>query len=267
MHPIERIRHVARAEGVGPSALAREAACALAGFGNDPAALVTACRRLVDRHPTMGPMWWVAARVLAAADPIDEAHKAADELESDPTPGQVTARIPTEGRVTVLGWPEHAGWALRRSGGLELCIVDVAGQWSSLIDRLDRAGLEPVEVPESGLGVAASSSTLVLLEADALGPDGFLAAAGSHAAAAVARSAGVPVWLVAGRGRVLPKRLWEALCSRLDADDEPWLAEEEVVPLSLVDSVIGPNGPTSPEDAVRRADCPIAPELLRMEAE
>ena len=265
MHPIERLRHVARAEGVGPSALAREAACALAGFGNDPAGLVTACRRLVDRHPTMGPMWWVAARVLAAADPVDEARKAAADLEADPTPGQLTARLPSEGRVTVLGWPEHAGWALRRAGGLELWIVDVAGQWSGLIDRLDRAGLEPVEVPESGLGVAAASSTLVLLEADALGPDGFVAAAGSRAAAAVARAEGVPVWLAAGRGRVLPKRLWEALCARLELDDEPWLAEEEIVPLSLVDSVVGPAGPASPENAIRRADCPIAPELLRMD--
>ena len=267
MHPIERLRHVARAEGVGPSAIAREAACALAAFGSDPAGLVTACRRLVDRHPAVGPMWWAAARILAASDPAAEARRSADELDSDPTPDKLAARVPAEGRVTVLGWPEHAGWALRRTGGLELYVIDVAGQWSSAIDRLERAGLEPTEVPESGLGAAVASSTLVILEADALGPNGFIAAAGSRAAASVARAEGIPVWLVAGRGRVLPKRLWEALVRRFEVDDEPWLAEEEVVPLSLVDCVVGPAGTQSPEEAVRRADCPVAPELLRMDTE
>ena len=47
-------------------------------------------------------------------------------------------------------------------------------------------------------------------------------AAGSHAAAAVAHHAGVPVWVVAGVGRVLPQRMWEALTQRLDeGEDEP----------------------------------------------
>ncbi|MGH9208547.1 MAG: hypothetical protein ACRD1G_18670, partial [Acidimicrobiales bacterium] len=65
MHPIERLRYVARADGAGPSALVRAAAGALAGFSGEPVALVTACRRLVDRHPAVGPMWWLAARVMA----------------------------------------------------------------------------------------------------------------------------------------------------------------------------------------------------------
>ena len=55
MHPIERLRMVARAAGEGPALVAQEAAGALVAFGDDPAGLVTACRRLVDRQPTSGP--------------------------------------------------------------------------------------------------------------------------------------------------------------------------------------------------------------------
>ncbi|MDQ3978247.1 MAG: hypothetical protein M3314_01670, partial [Actinomycetota bacterium] len=94
---------MARAGREDPTALAQEAASALAAFSsespglrgpnaqpglsgpnarpglrgpnarpslrgpNAAARLVTACRALVARQPTCGPMWWLAARVLSAA--------------------------------------------------------------------------------------------------------------------------------------------------------------------------------------------------------
>ena len=254
---------VARAAGEGPALLAREAAGALAAFGDDPAGLVTACRRLVDRQPVSGPMWWLAARVLAAGDPAAEAWRAADEVEGDPTPAALCAHLPENGVVTVLGWGDQVGPALRRWGGLEVRVVGTGGRWSDLAARLTRAGVDAVDVPESGTGAAVASASLVLLDAGALGPSGFVAASGSRAAAAVARHEGVPVWVVAGVGRVLPARLWDALVARLDAAPEPWLEDDELVPLDLADRVAGPTGLTSPDEAVRRADCPVVPELLR----
>jgi len=68
---------------------------------------------------------------------------------------------------------------------------------------------------------------------------------------------------VAGAGRVLPARLWDALVKRLDAEGEPWDADSEIVPLELASTVVGPSGPLSPADAVKRADAPVVPELLR----
>src|SRR6476661_5028206 len=115
MHPIERLRHVARVEGAGPSRLGREAATALASFGDDPTGLVTACRRLVERHPSAGTMWWVAARVLAASDPVGEAWRAAEELDDDDTPAALLRVLPSEGTIVTMGWPEQAGDALRRA--------------------------------------------------------------------------------------------------------------------------------------------------------
>lgn len=264
MHPIERLRHVARAEGAGPSRLAREAAAALAGFGEDPTGLVIACRRLVERHPTVGTMWWLAARVLAASDPIGEAWRAAEELEDDGTASVLLRALPTEGSVATVGWPELAADALRRAGEVELLLIDVGGRWTGVVDHLSRRGIDAIDVPEGGLGAAVAEADLLVLEASALGPGGFVAESGSRAAAAVARHAGIPVWVVAGTGRVLPGRLWQALVTLLDADVDPWVAEDEVVPLDLADQVVGPTRTTSPDVAVKRADCPIPPELLRL---
>jgi hypothetical protein len=264
MHPIERLRHVARVEGAGPSQLAREAAAALAGFGDDPTGLVTACRRLVERHPSAGTMWWVAARVLASSDPVGEAWRAAEELDDDTTSTALLRVLPSEGTIATLGWPELAGDALRRVGEVELLVVDAGGLWTGVVDRLARRGVDAIDVPEGGLGPAVASADLLVLEASAFGPSGFVADIGSRAAAAVARHAGIPVWVVVGAGRVLPARLWTALLTMLEADTDPWLAPEEVVPLDLVDQVVGPSGLTSVDAAIKRADCPIPPELLRL---
>src|SRR5215212_5910505 len=68
VHPIERLRYVARASGVDQALLVRETASALGAFGSDPAGLVTACRRIVSRHPTAGALWWLCGRVLTAGD-------------------------------------------------------------------------------------------------------------------------------------------------------------------------------------------------------
>ena len=69
MHPIERLRYVARADGAGPGVLVRETGLALCDMDLDPQSLVLACRRIVERHPTMAQLWWLCAHVLAAPDP------------------------------------------------------------------------------------------------------------------------------------------------------------------------------------------------------
>jgi hypothetical protein len=212
---------VARSGEAGDPLAVVEAAEALATFADDPAGLVTACRRLLERGPGFGPLWWMASRVLCALDPAAEAYAAATDLERDATVARLALELP-EGPV-------------------------VAGS-TGLRRRLAAAGAE-VEVMVSG------AASLALLEAQAAGPDGFAAAPGSGTLARAARQAGVPVWLVAGVGRVLPARLYEALIAR--AGDTV-----EVLPLSVVDRVAGPDGIHTPAVALARTDCPTAPELL-----
>lgn len=266
MHPIERLRYVARAEGAGPSLLVQEAAGALAGLGANPAALVTACRRLIDRHVAVGPMWWLAARALGAPDPVAEAWQVADDLEADPTGAVLAAQLPAGATVVVVDWPELAGDALRRRGDLRVLVIDTTGEGSGLARRLRASGVEASEVSPAGLGAAVMQADLVLVEAWALGPGGLVGERGSRAAAAVARTANPPVavWAVAGVGRVLPGRLWEALAGRLEASGtQPWDVGQEVMPIELVDQVVGPDGLGPAADAWHRADCPVPAELLR----
>lgn len=263
MHPIERLRYVARAGGVDHSALAEETARALAGFVDDPSGLVTACRRIVDRHPTSGPMWWLASNVLATNDPRAEAFRCVTALQDDRTPAALAYELPDDVTVTVVGWPEQVGAALVRRGDVRALVVDSLGEGAGLVRRLHHADSEADEVPPANVAGAVRWSNLVLLEASAVGPDGFVSVAGSHAAAAVARSSDAEVWLVAGEGRLLPERMWASMLDRLDQAGEPWEADEEVVPLDLVDRIVGPRGLESIDAALRRTDTPVVPELLK----
>jgi hypothetical protein len=262
LHPIERLRYVARASGADQPLLVRETALALAAFRDDPPGLVAACRRVLERHPTSAPLWWLCARVLTAPDGQQEAWRAVEEIEADPTARLLAHELPEDGTICVVGWPEVVTDALVRRGDLSVLVVDSAGEAGGLVRRLEHAGVDADDVPPSGLGAAVGMAEVVLLEAVALGPGGFVAVSGSMAAAAVARHLEVPVWVAAGTGRRLPERMWAAVRGRVEgALEEPWLRDEEVVPLPLVDQVWGPHGRQAPQEATAGTDCPVAPEL------
>ena len=117
MHPIERLRAVARASSISPALAVRETAAAISAVASDPYALVTAGRRMIDRHPTSAPLWWFASRVLTAPDPRVEARRAAAEIAEDDTPLELAHALPDGARVCVLGWPEVTAAALVRVQG------------------------------------------------------------------------------------------------------------------------------------------------------
>jgi hypothetical protein len=263
VHPIERLRYVARASGASQQELVRETAAALAALGFDQPGLVTACRRILDRHPVSGPLWWLSARVLTANEPNNEAWVAADEMTADATGDHLAYDIPDEATVVVLGWPDVIGDALPRRGDIEVLAIDVLGEGSGLVRRLLASDVETVDVAVAGLAAAVAEADLVLLEASAIGPDGLVAVSGSRAAASVARHCGVPVWVVGGVGRLLPQRMWDALRSRLESMGDPWDLDDEFVPLDLVDQIAGPTGRADVATALKGIDCPIAPELFK----
>jgi translation initiation factor 2B subunit (eIF-2B alpha/beta/delta family) len=125
------------------------------------------------------------------------------------------------------------------------------------VDWLQGHGVDALHLKPGAVTAAARRCVLALLEATAVGPDGFLAATGSAALAAAAREAKRPVWLVAGVGRVLPGPLYDALVRRVG--DDPAF---EVVPLAAVDEIAGPGGP-EPRGRLARPSVPVAAELLR----
>lgn len=86
MHPIELLRHVARASPgwADDSELAADTAMGLAALSHDdPAAMVMACARIRERHPKCVPLQRTCDRMLAAADPEREARRILDELRRD----------------------------------------------------------------------------------------------------------------------------------------------------------------------------------------
>ena len=260
MHPIERLRYVARAGDADPALLVQESAAALAGLGDDPGGMLLSCRRLLARHPASGPLWALCARVLASPDGAAEGFRFGSMIEDDPTGRVLAGALPEEARITVLGWPDIVGDALRRRGDVEVLVVDARGEGSTFARRLQAVDVAAEEVEESGLGAAAARSSVVVLEASAMGDTGLLAVPGSLAAAAVARTFGIPVWVVAGEGRMLPPRLWNALLAHMP-DVAAWGAADEHVPIELVDEVARPSGMCDVATAIASYDCPPAPEL------
>ena len=92
VHPIERLRYVARAGVVPVEPLVRESAAALSSFADDPKGLLTSCRRLLDRRRDCGPLVWLAARMLTAMDPRAEARRVVEDLDPRPHAAGAGAR-------------------------------------------------------------------------------------------------------------------------------------------------------------------------------
>lgn len=259
MHPIEHLRWVARSPDGDVASVVSEAAAALASFADEPAGLVIACRRLIERRPECAPLWWLCARVLCAFDADDEAFDAAAEIETDPS-GELLAEVLPPGVIVIDGWPEQSACALatRPPAPGDGVVVVVGGvirgrrrHW------IERAGVDLVVVSPDQAHDAVAAANVVLVEADALGPGGFVAGPGALALAETARGLRVPVWLVAGTGRTLPGPLFDALVTRL-AGTGSGLGS-----LDLLDSVATSTGLLAAPAAARRTTCPVVPELLR----
>ena len=83
VHPIELLRHVARtgSRAGNQTAMAEQAVYGLAALAEeDPAAMVTACRLLIEKHPEPGSLRDSCERMLSAADPLVEADVLLAEL-------------------------------------------------------------------------------------------------------------------------------------------------------------------------------------------
>jgi len=261
VHPIEQLRYVARAHGADASAMVRETASAVRGLRLDPAGLVVACRRIVERHPTSGPLWWLCARLLVSSDPFAEARSLADEFDDDSTPDVLADTIPDDATVATIGFPEQVWRPLARRGDVDVLAIESAHRTSAFVQRLERAEVSCEIVPAEAAAAAIRGADLAIVEAEAVGATRAVAPIGSCVLAAVARAASVPVWLVAGRGRRLPEAMVDSMIDRLAG--VPWDLDHEPLPLELVTHVVGPTGRAGMSPDAIRAECPMVGELLR----
>jgi hypothetical protein len=232
VHPIERLRAVARAREVDQSLLASEAAAVLGSFGDDLPGLLTSCRRLLDRQPAAGALWWASARLLAAGDVWAESRSVRADLGGESAATTLSLDLPDGVVVAVV--PDVAG-------GSELA-YELNGWRDDLVVAHDPGALH----------ADRDEPRVLLVEAGAAGPDRFLAPPGTGDEIAAARDSGVPVWLVVDVGRRLPGPLFDVVVARASAPSRG-IDPVEVVAIAEAERVIEP----------RRIDCPVPAELLR----
>ena len=255
-----------------------ETARALAGFAGDERGLVTACRRVVHRHPASGSLVWLAARAISSPDARSELRESAAAVAADPTSRHVADGLPAAATVVVVGWPEVAVASLGRRGDVSVVVADTDDCGEDLVEALTAADVEACAVHPvllgSVLGALAGASraagapdvdpnVVVLIEADTADPTRVLAAPGSLAAAGVARALGLTTWLVVPRGRTQPAALFDCALGRLAASrPTPTDADWDVVPTALIDAVVRPDGVLPVGEALAVPDCPNVPELF-----
>jgi hypothetical protein len=266
VHPIEHLRYVARAQGADPASLVEETAHALGSLHFDPSGLVVACRRIVERHPFTGALWWLCANVSTSAEPFEAVWELADEIRHDPTGAELGAALPDDALVATIGDPDVIGDGLIRRGDIRVLALDAGHTATSFVRRLERYDVDVDPVDAGVAGVVANHADIVLVEAMAVDPERAVVPVGSSTIAAAARSWGTEVWLVAGVGRRLPAGFIDAMVAKVEAlavDIDPWDVDVEVLPTSMFTHVVGPHGkvPMGPPAIV--AECPMAHELLR----
>jgi hypothetical protein len=266
VHPIEHLRYVARAQGADPSSLVEETAHALGSLHFDPSGLVVACRRIVERHPFTGALWWLCANVATSAEPFEAVWELADEIRSDRTGAELAAVLPDEAIVVTIGDPDVTGDGLIRRGDIRVLALDAGYTATSFVRRMERYDVD-VEAIDAGVaGAAVRAAGVVLVEALAIDSDRAVVPMGSSTIAAAASAFGTEVWVVAGVGRRLPSGFLDAMVTKVDAlsaDVDLWDLDVEVLPTSMFTHVVGPHGkvPMGPPAIV--AECPMAHELLR----
>jgi hypothetical protein len=230
------LRAVARSRHAPPGELAAEAAWGLAALASEePAAVLPACRRLLERQPGCGPLWWLSARILTAGDPAGEADRCASLLMEDRTPRRLRAALKAESG----GEPRRAV----RQGG----IGDVAAA--------DIVVIEASAIGTTGMVVPASRKAL-LQAAQASGTPVWVESG-------VGRLLPPGLWSALGRRLCDPRDAAssQARGSRVTAFEFP---SDVIEPLEGVELVIGPAGPASVSDLntlVTESGCPDPPEL------
>ena len=256
--PAERLRSVTR-RNVDDERLAAAAADALAGFANEPASLVVACRRVLAHHRAHGALWWVCSRILAAPDPAAAARTAVRELEADRTGDRLGATLPLldEGEVVaIIGYTTTIDDALIERFDVEAVAIRVEGD-DPVASLRRRRSDQAVRVVDGWDPVLAHVSRLVV-SATAIGPERALVPAGTGEVLDIVGTGAHEVWMVGGVGRVLPVRVYEMIVASL-----PGASGFEEISLQRFDRIAGPRGLERPSDATARVDSPVVPELLR----
>ena len=278
MHPIEHLRYLARAGQVDAPDLVLETASALSGLVLDPASVVVTTRRIVERHPLCGPLWWLCAHVVTASEPYRALHDCVEQVHADRTAEHLAGEIADGALVCVDGWSFDVAHALAIAGatsGVEVCVVDGDNGADHMIRVLERLEIPSYLVNSSNGAIAASNADVVLLSACATGSTVAWSSAGSLSLASAAYCAERPVLLSASMGSRLPDALYAGIVQDLDRQIsqrrlvQPWHRDASEVPFGLCKAIVSSDGVHEVQALSLHglaAQCPPAVELLTRSA-
>lgn len=235
----------------------------------DPAGLVVAARRIVERHPFTGALWWLCASVTTSSEPFEAVWELADQIRADRTASQLAAELPDNADVVTIGDPSLIGDGLARRGDVRVLALDIDHSATSFVRRLERYDVDYEPVDAGAAGAAVRVADIVLIEALAMDVDQVIVPSGSSTIAAAASAWNTPVWLVAGVGRRLPTGFVDAMVEKRAAiadQQDDWTVDVEVLPARLITDVVGPHGRMPMGPHASQPECGFAAELLRRSA-
>ncbi len=259
MQPFERLRAIARwTRGLDEESLLLESIDCLAGFDDDPAGLVVACRRLLSYHPYSARLWWVCSRVIGSMEPRMVAWDTWDQIRNDATASYLHTWIghaslgSDERPVLSLGWSQTMSSLAEISPGREIVVMRT-GDDNNLSRSLREESL-PIRVI-GAVEVAALDPACVLLPIVVSGGGRVFVTRKIFENLELLSE--IPTVGVAPIGCALSENVVRAFISSneaLDLRDLPTIAAL---------TFAGPSGVVSRAQFQQRRDAPDAPELIR----
>ena len=208
----------------GATSLVLQAVAILREASRDAQMLRDAARALCLAQPSMAGFRTASALALAADDPVQTldvlaerirrapatiARLAAPLIRLRPTQGR-PLRVVTCSRSTIV---ERTLVEIRRAEPLQVCCAESrpGREGVALAHSLLAAGCDVQLYSDAGIGSGLEGADAVVVGADAVAPTSFMNKVGTAALCALARAGGVPVFLVAGREKLVPPAVYEAL--------------------------------------------------------
>lgn len=199
----------------GSSALLARGVELLQRIAADRAGLVEAAAQLCRAQPAMAGFRTLAGLVGRTADPTAALERFALQIARAPSAiarNALSVLRLRKGcgplRVVTCSASQAVEAALVAAGAeFDLVVCCAEGrphlEGRDLARRLAAAGLAVEFYTDAAIGAAIPSAEAVLIGADAIGPEGFINKVGTAALCGLARSAGVPVYVLAGREKAL----------------------------------------------------------------
>lgn len=254
MQPFERLRAIARwTKGIDEESLLFEAIDCLAGFDDDAAGLVIACRRLLSYHPDSARLWWVCSRVIGSLEPRMVAWDTWDQLQNDATASYIEAWLGRDDRpVLSLGWSQTMSVLAELSPEREIVVMRTADD--NTLSRILRAESAPIRVIGVVEAVALEPSWVLLPITVAGGGNIFIT---PERFASLDLLSEFPIVGVAPIGTALSENIVRAFISANEAMALAALPADDSL------SFAGPSGVVVRAQFAQRRDAPDAPELIR----